>query len=217
MTTMKGLSSAGQRYYQLSLSGQSVELQQENENSDSAQNEQEKAKRTQEGFRKAKGYKVNVTFVVIPAEFPNSEHLYQIHLNDNSDLLITPIAPNGKADPRQAVSVAQKKARKTYSIRMVYGISEDGKCSLSPATIGEALPAISELSGQVLGKIATAVERALFFTEDQKGSDDTRSSNSSTLPPENLGKPEKRRRGKKIRGKIRDEDLSEETTDLVEK
>lgn len=205
----------GRIYRQQVLSGYERAIQPGNKDGGSEENKQVEDVAS-EDISQEGCYLVSVTFIVDKVGNDGNGNLYNISVNDDSDLLITPVSKRSKKPTKPTVTVHQEKSAKTTKIPMVYGIHQEGQYTLSLASEHTLPRAIASIYSFILVQANRAIERTLFKPTHQEANDDTRERAKGSLTQEDVGANKTARRGKKIRSEVLPKTAPETTAKVDE-
>lgn len=192
-------------YTQQVLSGFKHLIQPADQDGDSPQNEQRGAEKLPQEFWKQKNYQISISVIIEDVSTDSNEHQYKISINDDADILISPVSRVRQKTPKQVVTIHQETNSQTRKVPMVYGIHEGGISSLS-YPIGYSIGrGITEFYSFLLGQIDRAIERVVLEQKNETGNDDTGKREKSPQSPKDLGDDTETRRSSKVRNKIRNE------------
>lgn len=203
-------------YRQQVLSGFRHLIQPSHKDSDSPSDEQRGTQELPPEFWQQREYQVSISVIIETLSPGSHEYKYQICINDDTDILITPTSKRRKKVPKQIATIHQETITKTRKIPMVYGIHEEKKRTLSYPdgfSIGQG---ITEFYSFLLGQIDRAIEHIVQQQKNQKGNDDARERTKSSPSQENVGDDKKTGRGSKVRTKVRTKAIPENTAKVDE-
>lgn len=214
----KGSDNAGQRYYQQILSDWGNSPQPGNKDNDSIEV-------FSEGEPAAANFWEQREFILlVPVKFTavgvsGNEHGYKVQIPTNVDVSILPSGKGSKGSVKSSVNLPATSRQDKSSISLVYGISNQGRNSLSHFPIG-ALPAnIAYIASRVLVLLHRAIELRLQSIEGKSGTTRTNDSGVSVSPTqaqENVGKHQEAGRGDALRPKVLPENTTEVTPAMDE-
>lgn len=216
MSNSKGLKDVKSGLRQLVLSGfQGYGKPERNGNNGAEQSVKQEAPQGARYWQQ-KAYIVTVPVVIEPAGSGSDGNEYTVYIPDDANLLIAPYSARSKRTLAPAFTIHSQESTKNVKVPVVYGISENGKRSLSHPARYTTVQGIANIYSSFLGRIATTIECLLQHGENKAGADDTGKREKGTRPPKSVGATKKSGRGKKVLPEILPEAPTEDATVLVE-
>lgn len=184
----------------------------------SAGDEEAKPKpQTPKSFWEQKSYIAFVPVIIEPTGIHSDGNEYTIQIAADVDIPLHSYSRRSKSISKQAHSIPGAKGKASYKIPVVYGIQQDGVCSLSHPAGYTTVQAVANTYSSFLGKIATTLECLLLNSQGKtESTENSGQREKGTRTSKDLGKPKTSRRSSKIRSEIRNETSSEIPTSVDE-
>jgi len=204
------------QFHQQVLSGWSSYGKPENWDSGGDEAQQGGEETASKSIFKSSTYLLSIPVIIEQASVLGNEHVFSISLNDDTHLSISTYSKRSKKKSKETVTIHPAESRKFPPVHLVYGIHENGQLSLPSFAKQEMVEIVAQVYSQILGKINSAIQRALYERAKRATNDDSGKRSESSPTSKSVGEPKKRGGGKKIRAEVLPETVSKVPAELVE-